>query len=147
MKKLGPRGAALIKSYEQLRLTAYKPTPNDVWTIGWGSTRNVHEGMTITEDEAELRFVLDTSEAVAMVNNLPVPLSQSAFDALVSLTFNAGPAAIAPDSTIGRSLNVGSYYGAWRGMALWTRQAGKDLRGLAARRAREMSLYMEDPLP
>lgn len=152
--RLGPRGESLIKSFEQLRLTAYKPTRDDVWTIGWGSTRDVYEGLSITIDQAQLRFLADTQNAVRTVNALPCALTQSMFDALVSLVFNVGPGAIKPGSTIGNALHLlaaggkpAGYYTAWAGFALWRKQAGKDLLGLARRRAKEMTLFLEDGLP
>lgn len=145
--KLGSRGAALIKGKEKLRLEAYLPTPNDVPTVGWGHTRGVKLGDKITVKQAEQFFVEDTASAVAAVNGLPVPLSQSMFDALVSLVFNAGPGTISPISTIGKALRERRYFEAWAGFVLWRKQAGKDLRGLATRRALEMLLFMEDSLP
>jgi lysozyme len=144
---LGRRGAALIKSREELRLTAYKPTPQDVWTIGWGSTKGVREGMFITAQEAEARFADDTAWAVATVNAIDAPLSQSMFDALVSLVFNTGAGSVSTGSTIGAALRARRYFDAWAGFALWRKQKGEDLRGLARRRAVEMALYFEDELP
>ena len=145
--QLGPRGSALIKGYETLRLNAYMPTPNDRPTIGWGSTRNVKMGDTITVKQAEVRFTEDTAWAVDAVNKLGVPLSQSMFDSLVSLVFNTGAGAISASSTIGKALHERRYFDAWAGLSLWRKQAGKDLRGLALRRADEMKLFMQDPLP
>ena len=43
----------IIKRHEGLRLTAYLPTPNDKWTIGYGHTKTAHSGMKITEAGAE----------------------------------------------------------------------------------------------
>lgn len=145
--RLGDRGAALIKGKEKLRLVAYKPTPDDVWTVGWGHTHGVTANTTITKDKAEEYFVEDTAWAVKAVNDLNVPLSQSAFDALVSFVFNCGEGAIGIDTTVGKALRARLYFAAWRGLALWTKQGGKDLRGLAGRRAEEMGLFMADPLP
>lgn len=151
--RLGSRGEQLIKSFEQLRLTAYRPTRDDVLTIGWGSTSDVHEGLSITIDQAQLRFMDDVSSAVKAVNALPCALTQSMFDALVSLVFNVGPSAIKPGSTIGKallvhgSINPARYFDAWSGFALWRKQAGKDLLGLARRRAKEMDLFLADGLP
>lgn len=162
--RLGPRGEQLIKSFEQLRLTAYRPTRDDVWTVGYGSTRDVHEGLSITIDQAQLRFMSDVSSAVKSVNALPCALTQSMFDALVSLVFNVGPGAIKAGSTIGNALQSKlrlpfdpktsaivppspDYYRAWAGFALWRKQAGKDLLGLARRRAKEMDLFLADGLP
>lgn len=143
---LGRRGAELIKSYEKLSLVAYKPTPQDVWTIGWGHTRGVQEGMICSKEAAETWFIKDTQEAVDAVNALNVPLTQAMFDALVSLTFNTG-AAVARGNTIQRCLILKDYYGAWKGISLWTKQMGKDLLGLARRRSTEMVLFLEDGLP
>ena len=42
----------LIKKWEELRLVAYLPTKNDVWTIGWGHTHGVKRGDKITTDQA-----------------------------------------------------------------------------------------------
>jgi lysozyme len=147
--ELGPRGTQLIQSFETLRLEAYLPTPNDVPTIGWGHTKGVKLGMTCTVQQAQQWFAEDTAVAVSSVNaiNATVALSQSMFDALVSLAFNAGVGAIGSTSTVGKALRAGSYFDAWRGMSLWTKQAGKDLRGLASRRSHEMALFMEDRLP
>ena len=144
---LGKRGEELIKSYEQLRLEAYLPTPDDVWTIGFGSTRAVSRGMKITIEQAEERFEVDTHDAIMAVSRLPVNLTQSMFDALVSLVFNVGPGCVSAASTIGKALRSGDYYGAWAGFTLWRKQAGKDLLGLARRRSREMVLFLEDGIP
>lgn len=155
---LGPRGESIIKSIETLRLTAYRPTPSDRWTIGWGSTRNVKQGMTIDIAEAQRRFASDTSDAIREVNKLlysGVILSQSMFDALVSLVFNVGGGAIDSDSTIGLALRSKptDYYAAWAGFVLWRKQRNRstgelqNLLGLARRRAQEMVLFLEDDIP
>lgn len=155
---LGPRGESLIKSFEQLRLIAYLPTPNDVPTIGYGSTRGVKLGMTITREQADRMFDIDVLQAVTSVNSLPCKLTQSMFDALVSLVFNVGPGAVKAGSTIGDALRYqlkartvtehqAVYFSAWAGFALWRKQAKKDLLGLARRRAKEMQLFFEDGLP
>jgi lysozyme len=148
---LGNRGANLIKQYEKLRLLAYKPTPVDVWTIGWGSTRGVKEGMVITVEEAHERFAEDTRYAIDGVRDVRVELTQSMFDALVSLVYNCGPGAINPVRSkmpvIGRALRGGDYYAAWAGFASWRKQKGKNLLGLARRRAKEMVLFLEDGIP
>jgi len=145
--RLGERGATLIKGKETLRLTAYLPTPDDVPTIGWGSTKGIKLGMTITAAQAEQLFTQDTADAVSAVRKIGVPLSQSMFDALVSFVFNCGAGAVAPDSTVGKALRERRYFDAWAGFSLWRKQAGKDLRGLAIRRAQEMVLFFEDQLP
>lgn len=147
VRKLGPAGDALIRGTETLRLAAYLPTPQDRPTIGWGHTRGVILGMTCTPEEAEAFYRQDTAEAVAAVNALGLPLTQSMFDALVSLVFEAGAGAIGVGHAVGDALRARDWFAAWRGFCLWTKQAGKDLRGLGKRRAQEMTLFLAEPLP
>ena len=45
-------GLKLITSFEGRELTAYQDTVK-VWTVGYGHTKDVHEGMTITQAKAE----------------------------------------------------------------------------------------------
>lgn len=145
--KLGPAGVELIKGFEQFRAAAYKPTPNDVYTIGYGHTRGVKAGDLCTLAQAEEWLREDARRAEAAVNAIDVPMSQAMFDALVSFAFNVGNGGVAAHSTVGGAMRDRRYFGAWIGLALWTKQAGKDLRGLARRRAQEMALFMADPLP
>lgn len=147
--KLGPRGEKLIKSYETLKFSAYLPTKDDVWTIGYGHTKGIKKGEICTIDQAEKWFREDVAWAEEAVNYLVSPggvkLTQSMFDALVSLVFNVGPSCVKVGSTIGDALRQNSaFYLACDGFFLWRKQAGKDLLGLARRRAKEMSLFLED---
>jgi lysozyme len=137
---LGSRGAALIKLYEKYSARAYLPTKDDVPTIGWGSTRGVKMGDTITPAEGEARFRADVAGAEKVVNNLGLPLRQAQFDALVSLAFNCGTLG----ESIPKFLRAGEVYKACGMMFEWRKQAGKDLLGLARRRAQEMELFLED---
>lgn len=145
--KLGGRGEALIKSYEKLHLVAYMPTPDDKPTIGWGHTRGVKMGMTCNIQQAQQWFMEDTAEAVVAFRRIGVPLTQSMFDALVSLVFNVGAGSVSATSTIGKALRTRPYYLAWAGFTLWRKQAKNDLLGLARRRGEEMMMYLEDGMP
>ncbi len=139
---LGWRGSALIKSFEVLNLTSYEDSTG-TWTIGWGHTRGVRPGMTITERTAEELFAEDAEHAQSAVLALGIPLLQSQFDALVSLVFNVGPGAISGRSTIGRALRAGDRLAAWRGFTLWIATRGAEF-GLARRRTAEMALFLAD---
>jgi lysozyme len=145
--KLGERGELLIKEYEHLALKAYLPTSHDRWTIGWGHTRGVKSGMSCTVEQADIWFAEDVEIAVSDVNKEGMALTQSMFDALVSLVYNVGPMPVTNRSVIGRALAVGNYFVAWQYFALWRKQGNKNLLGLARRRAREMVLFLEDGLP
>lgn len=126
-----------LKQHEKLMLKAYMPTKNDVWTIGYGHTKGVTEGMTITEAEAEafLRSDLEWAEK-AVSRNVSVALNQYQFDALVSFVFNIGESNF-KKSTLLRELNNGNYEAAAQQFKRWNKQKGKVLKGLTIRRAQE----------
>lgn len=138
-----------IKDHEKLRLTAYLPTKNDVWTIGWGHTKTAKQGMVITEAQAEqlLRQDLDWVEAT-IKRLVKVPLKQNQFDALASLIFNIGGGAFTK-STVLRKLNAGDYKGAADAFLMWDKQRDRQtgqmtkLRGLTIRRNEERALFNE----
>ena len=147
---LGRRGDRLLRDKETLRLVAFRPTKDDRWTIGWGHTSGVKEGMTCTPEQAEQWYREDIAIAAAPVQALVrngIPLSQAMFDALVVMTYNEGEEFLGPAKVIGRALRRRDWFAAWRGMSLYTKQGQIDLRGLAIRRAEEMALFMADPLP
>lgn len=147
-------GINLIKSYESLKLKAYLPTPNDVWTIGYGTTvingRPVHEGMEITKHQANLYFVEDLTKFERVVNKyVKVKLTQNQFDALVSFVYNIGEGNFRR-STLLRKLNDEDYVGAKEEFKRWNKQAGKVLRGLTRRRESEAKLfgrYLNNDIP
>lgn len=80
-----------IKEFEGLRLTAYK-CAGGVLTIGWGHTRGVRQGMTITTDEAQKFFEEDIQAVEEQLKREPYyqSLGDSQRDALVSFIFNLG---------------------------------------------------------
>lgn len=141
--KLSPAGVALIQSFEKCRLHAYLPTPNDVPTIGWGSTEDVRMGDVWTQEQADERFMRDIEWAEDCVNKaVTAQLRQNEFDACVSLCFNIGCAAFGK-STLARMLNAGDYDGAAAQFARWDKQKGQVLAGLTRRRAAEAALFEE----
>lgn len=149
--KLGWRGERLIKEFEQCRLKAYAATAEErargIWTIGWGHTHGVTEGMTCTQEQADAWFLEDVATYEHAVNVVGVPLTQAMFDALVSITYNAGTKLLNADKVIGGALRARNYVGAKVGFAQYRLQAGKVLEGLVRRRKREQELFMADGLP
>jgi lysozyme len=134
----------LIKRFEQCRLHAYLPTPQDVPTIGWGSTGlDIRLGMTWTQEQADARFLLDVARFADKVEKLlqdGAATTQGEFDALVSLAYNIGTGNLA-SSTLLRMHKAGDKAGAAAQFARWNKQKGKVLNGLTIRRAAEASLY------
>ncbi|MCO7595084.1 MULTISPECIES: lysozyme [Pseudomonas] len=136
------RGLSLIKSFEGLRLQAYQDSVG-VWTIGYGTTRGVRPGMSISKEQAERMLLDDVQRFELEVQRLvSVPLSQSQWDALVSFTYNLGAANL-ESSTLRRLLNAGDYAGAAEQFPRWNKAGGKVLPGLVRRRAAERELFLE----
>lgn len=142
--KTSPKGIALIKSAEGLRLKAY-PDPGTgalPWTIGYGSTSGVTRNMVITEAQAEQMLAEDLVRFERIVERLVrVPLNQGQFDALVSFTYNVGEGNFTK-STLLRKLNAGDATGAAEQFSRWVNAGGKVLPGLVKRRAAERSLFL-----
>lgn len=137
------RGIDLIKRFEGLRLTAYPDpaTGGDPWTIGYGTTRGVRPGMTITSARAEEMLRADLERFENAIGRLVTArLCQHQLDALVSLTYNIGEGALR-DSTLLRKLNAGDYAGAAAQFERWVHAGGKIMPGLVKRRAAERTLF------
>lgn len=138
------KGLDLIKSFEGLRLTAYK-CPADVWTIGYGTTAGVKPGQTITKERAEELLREDVKRFEEQVLRLvKMPLTQGQFDALTSFVYNLGAGNLS-NSTLLRLLNAGDYAGAAAQFERWNKAGGKVLAGLARRRAAERALFEGKP--
>jgi lysozyme len=124
---LSPTGKAVLVAREGRRLHAYRDSVG-IWTIGIGHTSAagpplVTPGLALTPAECDAVFDRDVVRFVAAVRAaVPAPLPQHAFDALVSLCFNIGPAALGR-STLVRRLNAGDAEGAAQAMMLWDRPA------------------------
>ena len=142
MMKLSAAGEAFIKGRETLRLTAYKPTPKDKWTIGWGHTGpEVVEGLVWTEQQAELAFWRDVTPAeLGVTRNTDVPLTQNQFDALVAFTFNVGVEAEA-HSTLCKMVNTRNAAGIAAEWLKWDHQDGEVIQGLLNRRKLELAMF------
>lgn len=137
-------GIEMIKAHEGLMLNAYPDpgTGGDPWTIGYGRTKGVRPGMRISEKEAEelLREDLAGFEK-AVLDLLPIPLSQSEFDALVSFTFNVGAYAL-ESSTLRKRLLDGEPR-CWvyqKEMPRWNKGGNGVMPGLTRRRQEEADL-------
>jgi lysozyme len=154
--KLSKKGADFIRGFEKLALKAY-PDPGSSnglpWTIGWGTTKGVYEGMTCTPEEAEDWFWRDIEEFEDGVNSLvKVEITQGMFDALLSFGYNVGldidedtKAEGLGDSTLLKKLNRGDFAGAADQFLLWDKNDGKVMRGLTRRRTGERGMFLGLP--
>jgi lysozyme len=135
-------GILLIKSFEGCRTVAYQDAVG-VWTIGYGHTIDVKEGMTITQHQCDVMLEVDIETYENYVNKyVIVSLTQNQFDALVSWVYNLGPTNLR-NSTMLKVLNAGKYSEVPYQMKRWNRAGGKVLKGLVVRRETEAELFNE----
>lgn len=135
---ISKKGLNIIKKYEGCRLTAYK-CPAGVWTIGYGHTAGVTEGMKITHAQADAFLKADCKSAEKAVNSYynTYRWNQNQFDALVSFTFNCGSANLKTLLKSGkRTISEIS-----KAITLYDKANGKVLAGLTKRRAEEKALF------
>jgi lysozyme len=141
MMALGPKGRALIQSFESLRLQAYQDQ-RGIWTVGWGHTAGVVPYQTCSVSDADEWFTQDTQTAVNAVNRTTdVPLTQEQFDALVSFTFNVGQGSEA-HSTLLSLVNQSNFAAAADQFLVWNHVNGQPNAGLTRRRQAERDLFL-----
>ena len=141
--KTSPKGIALIKEFEGLRLKAYL-CPGGVWTIGYGHTAGVKPGMVISEAQAEEYLKADLISFERYLNGLGLALNQNQFDALISLIYNIGIGNF-QKSTLLRKARINSNDNSIMDEFLrWVYSKGRVLPGLQRRRLREMKLYFSN---
>ena len=140
LMKLGEKGTEILKYFEGCKLTAYQDSVG-VWTIGYGHTKGVYDGMTITQDEAEQMLLTELEEYEGYIESMvTVPLTQNQFDALVVWIYNLGPTNFR-NSTLLKELNAGNYNAAGQEITRWNKAGGKVLAGLVKRREAEAELF------
>ena len=138
--KIGTQGLELIKHFEGLELNAYQCAAG-VWTIGYGHTKGVKSGMSISEARANEMLEEELVEYENYVNDMvSVSLSQCQFDAMVSWVYNLGGGNLKA-STLLKVLNAGDYDGVPAQMMRWNKAGGKVLEGLTRRRQAEADMF------
>ena len=130
----------LIKSFEQLRLNSYL-CPAGVWTIGYGHTDGVNQGMLITEKTADAFLKQDIRNAEHSINQMDAELTQEQFDALVSFVFNVGVRAFNVSTLRKKILKNPNDPSIADEFRRWVYAGDKKLPGLIKRREKEIELY------
>lgn len=149
---------AKLKKTERFRSDAYIPVPDDVLTIGYGFTKGVKLGDTMTLAEADKRFDSEIIPYERVVYEACInPPNQNEFDAMVSLCYNIGPGWAGAkklngakdgfrQSSVLKAHNRGDKEAASRAFSLWNKSGGRVYQGLTIRRAWEAALYIK-PVP
>ena len=133
-------GISLIKKFEGCELEAYKCAAG-VWTIGYGHTKDVREGMTISKEQADNMLLNELDVYCLHVEKaVKVDLKQCEFDALVSWTYNLGPTNL-NNSTMLKVLNDKDFNEVPHQLKRWNKADGKVLQGLVRRREAEALLF------
>ena len=143
--KVSDTGLNFLKRWERFRAVPYNDGYGNM-TIGYGHVILPGEKFTqLTEAEAAALLATDVAWAESVVNQLVrVPLSQSQFDALVSLVFNWGSGNFSNSSHL-TLLNAGDYAGtAQRIREHPITSGGQRSQGLVNRRAAEADLFVRD---
>jgi lysozyme len=137
-----------IKQKEGFRGSVYQDVAG-IWTIGYGTT--FIDGIRVGKntppiDEARGEELLKQDVKlfeVAVKVGVRVPITQSMFDAMVSLTYNIGPAAFRSSSVV-REINEGNYDAAADAFRMWKFAGGQVVAGLEARREEERSWFLRE---
>lgn len=128
-----------IKAHEECKLKAYK-CPGGVWTIGYGHTGGVTEGMVITQERAEELFLQDVGEVERQVEPLG-EWTQNQFDALVSFVYNVGIGNFVK-STLYKKIKANAPKEEIKyQFGRWIYSGGKIMPGLQIRRSWEAARY------
>lgn len=153
--KMSIHGRQLLEQWEGLRLNVYNDAAG-LPTIGVGhllTKSEISSGkITIAGEIIKYTNGLTTQQADALLaqdlilaentvnGSVKASLNQNQFDALVSFTFNVGASAFT-GSTLLKLLNQGQYGQVPSQLMRWNKSGGKELAGLANRRANEAKLW------
>lgn len=137
--RTGEAGINLIKSFEGLRLQAYKPVETEkYYTIGYGHYgADVKHDMVISNAYAEALLRLDLDKFERAVNSYERNWNQNQFDALVSFTFNCGVANLKRLVTNRTNAQIAN------AIVKYNKAGGKVLKGLVRRRKAEQELFLK----
>ena len=126
---------------EGFRAKAYR-CPSGVWTIGYGTTTGVKEGMVVNQNQAFKLLQDDSSKLERLINKLGVDFTQNQFDAIGLFCYNCGFPAFR-SSTLFRVIKNNRYDKRIKELWMqWKYSKGKVLLGLERRREVEVNLYL-----
>jgi lysozyme len=134
--QLSSKGHDILKYFEGCKLTAYQDSVG-VWTIGYGHTKGVYDGMTISQSQAEQMLLEELVDCQTRIERyVEVPLNQEQFDALTVWVYNPGPTNL-KSSTLLKRLNEGNFDDVPNQIKRWDKAGGRQLAGLTKRREAE----------
>jgi lysozyme len=134
----------LIKESEGCKLTSYK-CPAGIWTIGYGQTKGIKEGMTWTQNQADedlVKTALEVLNRAIKYSPILASVNMEKQAAIADFIYNLGVGNYAT-STLKKKVDVGDWVSAASEIKRWDKAAGKVLKGLTVRRGKEAALLLE----
>lgn len=130
-----------IREVEGFQREAYQDE-GGVWTIGFGHTRDVKEGDTISTHKANVHLNADIVIFEIQLQKLVrVDLTNNQYMALLSFIYNIGATQFA-DSTVLKYVNEGKFDLVPDELRKWNRVNNEVSLGLTRRREKEAKLFM-----
>lgn len=140
--RLSPTGLDLMKHRNGLTLEA-RQDPVGLWFIGYAHYGDVHEGMVITQDEAEAKLEHEIGRyETHLAGMLEIPVSQGQWDALLLLIFDYGLARIR-NSNLMRLVNAGDFRRAAEEFSKWVQVQGRPNIQMVRRRDMERQMFLQ----
>jgi len=144
--RLSPSSLDLIKRRTGLTLKAHQD-PQGTWFIGYQHYGDVHEGMEITEKEAQAKLEqeIDRLEPL-LAGMLKVELNQGQWDALVMLVFDFGFGRFRSSALL-RHLNEGDFERAAGEFPKWNQVGGRPNMTMIRRREIDLRVFQYGAQP
>lgn len=138
----------LVRRFEGCRLRSYQDVVG-IWTIGWGETLDVAEGMVWSQQQADTALERRVAQFLLGVLKRCPPLHLAPPQrtaACVSLAYNIGLGAFGASSVCRNTIRQ-DYLGAADSFLLWDKAGGRKVTGLTRRREAERAVYLEGDRP
>ena len=133
----------LIKESEGCKLTSYK-CPGGIWTLGWGQTKGIKEGMTWTQEQADDDLLATALNVMAQAIKASPALVSATIQrqaAIADFIYNLGIGNYTK-STLKKHIDQNNWRAASGEIKRWNKAGGVVLRGLTIRRNKEAALLL-----
>lgn len=133
----------LIRDSEGCRLNSYQDV-GGIWTIGYGQTKDVKEGMVWTQQQADEDLLETAWEVLNQALNASFVLKKATSQrqaAIADFIYNLGIGNY-NSSTLKKHVDKENWASAYTEIKKWNKAGGKVLKGLTIRREREASLLL-----
>lgn len=142
--KINQAGLDLIKTFEGLKLKAYKDI-GGIWTCGYGTTGDDVGPTTVwTQEYAEKRLIEHVEMCCHVVSRLinPVELSSNQWSALVCFAYNVGTGALQRSTLLRKIYSHEPWTEIAKEFLKWDKVDGVEVDGLLRRRKAEAALFL-----